>query len=75
MKFNQHERAPLNILADEWEKSGPPGHIETSMIAQRLGIFVSSRFSKKSATHFSQGLHLTKIPLFVPYRYANKKSR
>ena len=38
MEFNQHEQALLNILAEEWEKSGPPGYLETTIIADRLGI-------------------------------------
>jgi len=38
MELNQFEKKLLSILADEWEKSGPPGYIETSIIAERLGI-------------------------------------
>ena len=38
MDLNPVERALLGILADEWEKSGPPGYVETSIIAERLGI-------------------------------------
>jgi len=38
MKLNQHERALLNLLAEAWEKSGPPGYMETSIIAECLGI-------------------------------------
>ena len=41
MTFNQKERALLNLLADEWEKSGPPGYVETSVIAERLGVSVA----------------------------------
>ena len=41
MEFNQHERALLNILAEEWEKSGPPDYIETSIVAERLGLPVA----------------------------------
>ena len=38
MDLNPAERAILGILADEWEKSGPPGYLETSIIAERLGL-------------------------------------
>jgi DNA-binding Lrp family transcriptional regulator len=38
MELDQFERELLNILADAWEKSGPPGYIETSIIAERLEI-------------------------------------
>ena len=41
MKFNQNEQALLNLLADEWEKSGPPGYVETAIIAERLGVSVA----------------------------------
>ena len=41
MKFNQNEQALLNLLADEWEKSGPPGYVETSIIATRLWLSVA----------------------------------
>ena len=41
MTFNQKEQALLNLLADEWEKSGPPGYVETSIIAERLGVPVA----------------------------------
>jgi Mn-dependent DtxR family transcriptional regulator len=39
--FNQNERRLLNILADEWQKSGPPGYVETSKIAQHLAISIA----------------------------------
>jgi Mn-dependent DtxR family transcriptional regulator len=39
--FNQNERRLLNILADEWQKSGPPGYVETSKIAEHLAISIA----------------------------------
>ena len=41
MRFTQLEKALLGILADEWEKSGPPGYLETTLIADRLNISVA----------------------------------
>ena len=41
MTFNQNEQALLSLLADEWEKTGPPGYVETSIIANRLGVPVA----------------------------------
>ena len=41
MELDQNEKMLLNLLADEWEKSGPPGYIETSIIAERLGVSVA----------------------------------
>ncbi len=48
MDLNSAERALLGILADEWEKSGPPGYLETSIIAERLGIPITDA---KTAIH------------------------
>jgi predicted transcriptional regulator len=41
VEFNQAERDLINILADEWENSGPPGYLETTLIADRLNISVA----------------------------------
>jgi len=41
MKFTQLEKSLLNILAHAWEKSGPPGYLETTLIADRLNISVA----------------------------------
>ena len=41
MRLDRKEQALLNLLADEWEKSGPPGYVETSMIAEGLGLSVA----------------------------------
>lgn len=35
MEFNRTEKDLLNLLADEWDKAGPPGYIETTRIAAR----------------------------------------
>lgn len=41
MRLTQFEKALLNILADEWKNSGPPGYLETTLIADRLNISVT----------------------------------
>lgn len=38
MDLNEPERALLEVLAAEWDASGPPGFLETTVIAQTLGI-------------------------------------
>ena len=38
MELNEQEIALLKILADEWERSGPPGFLETTVIATALKI-------------------------------------
>ncbi len=40
MEINDLEMELLNLLADEWEKSGPPGYLETKILAQRLDVSV-----------------------------------
>jgi predicted transcriptional regulator len=42
VEFNQQERDLINILADEWETIGPPGYLETTLIAERLNISVTN---------------------------------
>jgi len=41
MALTQLEKALLGILAHEWDKSGPPGYLETTLIAARLNISVT----------------------------------
>jgi Mn-dependent DtxR family transcriptional regulator len=41
MTLDQNEQALLKLLADAWEKSGPPGYVETSIIAERLEVSVA----------------------------------
>jgi DNA-binding Lrp family transcriptional regulator len=38
MELDEEERTLLRILAEEWDQSGPPGFLETSVIAEALGI-------------------------------------
>ena len=40
MSLDDLELAILKVLADEWDKSGPPGILETTEIAKALGITI-----------------------------------
>ena len=40
MDLDEKELALLDLLAEEWEKAGPPGFVETTIIAERLKISV-----------------------------------
>ena len=60
MKLSQNEQALLNLLADEWEKSGPPGYIETSLIAQRLGVSVADEVDTFAAYLTPEGYELAR---------------
>lgn len=67
MEITQIERRLLNLLADEWEKSGPPGYLETTRIADGLGISIADA---KSIIHslFVKGLVDTdKVDTFAAY--------
>jgi hypothetical protein len=39
-ELNDQELALLKVLANEWEKSGPPGFLETTAIAKALKITI-----------------------------------
>lgn len=38
MDLTSHELDVLKILAHEWDRSGPPGFLETAVIAEALEI-------------------------------------
>ena len=40
MSLDDLELAILKVLADEWDKSGPPGILETTEITKALGITI-----------------------------------
>ena len=67
MDFNQIERKLLTVLADEWDRSGPPGYVETTVIAARLNISIEE---VKTAVRslFVKGLADTdKVDIFAAY--------
>jgi RIO-like serine/threonine protein kinase len=62
-----HELALLRVLADEWIRSGPPGFVETTVIAKTLKMTIPET---KSAIHslFVRGLVGTdKIDIHAAY--------
>ena len=67
MEFNQHEQALLNILAEEWEKSGPPGYMETSIIAERLGLSVADVRSTVRVLFVKGVVDTDKVDTFAAY--------
>jgi DNA-binding IclR family transcriptional regulator len=67
MNFNQHEQALLNILAEEWEKSGPPGYIETSIIAERLGIPITDAKSAIRSLFVKGMVDTDEVDTFAAY--------
>ena len=67
MEFNQHEQSLLNILAEEWEKSGPPGYIETSVIAERLGIPITDAKSTIRSLFVKGMVDTDEVDTFAAY--------
>jgi DNA-binding IclR family transcriptional regulator len=39
-ELTEQEMALLRALADEWDRSGPPGYLETAVIARALQLTV-----------------------------------
>jgi Mn-dependent DtxR family transcriptional regulator len=67
VELSDLEIALLNVLADEWEKSGPPGFLETTAIAKALKIKIPDA---KSIIHslFVKGLVGTdKVDIYAAY--------
>jgi Mn-dependent DtxR family transcriptional regulator len=67
MKFNQNEQALLNLLADEREESGPPGYLETSIIAERLGLSVSDAKSTVRSLFVKGMVNTDEVDTFAAY--------
>ena len=67
MEFNQHEQALLHILAEEREKSGPPGYMETSIIAERLGLPVADVKSTVRLLFVNGVVDTDKVDTFAAY--------
>ncbi len=65
--LNDRERDVLRLLAEEWQRSGPPGFLETIAIAGALGISVADARSTIRAL-FVKGLVGTdKVDIFAAY--------
>ena len=67
MEFNQHEKALLNILTKEWKKSGPPGYMETSIIAERLGLPIADAKSTIRSLFVKGVVDTDKVDTFAAY--------
>jgi Mn-dependent DtxR family transcriptional regulator len=40
MELNHEEKQLLSYLAKEWQNSGPPGYVETSVLAEQMNLSV-----------------------------------
>jgi hypothetical protein len=67
MELNEPEIALLKVLSDEWQKSGPPGFLETTAIAHALKTTTADA---RSIIHslFVKGLVGTdKVDIYAAY--------
>ena len=55
MELNHQEKNLLSYLADEWKNTGPPGYLETKVLAECMDLSVEKT---KSVVHslFVKGL-------------------
>ncbi len=67
MELNRTEIDLLALLADEWDAAGPPGYIETTVIAERLKISIADAKSAIQSL-FEKGMVDTdKVETFAAY--------
>lgn len=67
MDLKQSESDLLTLLADEWDASGPPGYVETTVIAKRLEISVSQVKSAIQSLFVKGVVDTDKVDMFAVY--------
>ena len=67
MALTQLEKALLKLLADAWDRSGPPGYLETSLIADRLNISVEDAKSIIRSLFVNGMVDTDKVDTFAAY--------
>ena len=67
MDLKQSESDLLTLLADEWDDSGPPGYVETTVIAKRLEISVSQVKSAIQSLFVKGVVDTDKVDMFAVY--------
>jgi hypothetical protein len=66
-ELDDRERSLLKALANEWDRSGPPGFLETTAIAETIGITTPDA-KKTIHSLFVKGLVGTdKIDIYAAY--------
>ena len=67
MDLNQTEKDLLRLLADAWETSGPPGYVETRVIAERLRISIADAKSAIQSLFVKGMVDTDKVDIFAAY--------
>lgn len=67
MDLKQSESDLLTLLADEWDANGPPGYIETTVIAKRLKVSVPEVKSAIQSLHEKGVVDTDKVDMYAAY--------
>ena len=67
IELNEQEIALLRVLADEWEKSGPPGFLETTAIAAALKMAVPDARSVIHSLFVKGVVGTDKVDIYAAY--------
>jgi tRNA G26 N,N-dimethylase Trm1 len=65
--LNEQELALLKVLADEWEKSGPPGFLETTAIAKAIKTTIPDARSIIHSLFVKGVVGTDKVDLYAAY--------
>lgn len=67
MELNRTESDLLKLLADEWDQAGPPGYVETAIIAVRLKISVDVAKSTIQSLFEKGVVDTDRVDIFAAY--------
>ena len=67
IELNDQELALLKVLANEWEKSGPPGFLETTAIATALKITIPDARSIIHSLFVKGVVGTDKVDIYAAY--------
>lgn len=67
MELNRTESELLKLLADEWDEAGPPGYVETTVVATRLKISVADAKSAIQSLFEKGVVDTDKVDTYAAY--------
>ncbi len=67
MELNLTESDLLKLLADEWDEAGPPGYVETAVIAARLKISIPDAISAIQSLFEKGVVDTDRVDTFAAY--------
>ena len=66
-ELTDQELALLKVLTDEWEKSGPPGFLETTVIAKELKVTIPDARSIIHSLFVKGFVGTDKVDIYAAY--------